>query len=74
MLVMTFISNKHSMLNDIRKRGMEGNKTVIKVWKGASVFSSWIQGVDTVLVMIEIVDRTIICQFQTPVKSRVILI
>lgn len=55
------------------KRGMEGNRTVIKVWKGVSVFSTCIQGVDTALVMIEIVNRTIVCQFQTPVKSRVTL-
>jgi hypothetical protein len=66
---MTFISKKHSMLVDVHKRGMEGSRTVIKVWKGVSIFSSCIQGVDTVLVMIETVDRTIICQFQTPVKG-----
>jgi hypothetical protein len=69
---MTFISNKNGMLVDICKRGMEGNRTVIKVWKGVSVFSSCIQGVDTVLVMVEIVDRTT-CQFQTRVKSQVTL-
>jgi len=72
-VLMTFISNKHSMLVDIHKRGMEGNRTVNKVWKGVSVFSFCIQGVDTVSVMIEIVDRTIICQFRTWVKIRVIL-
>jgi len=73
MLVMTCISKKHGTLVDIRKRDMEGNRTVIKVWKGVSIFSYCIQGVDTVLVMIEIADGTIICQFQTPVKSRVTL-
>jgi hypothetical protein len=61
------------MLVDIRKRGMEGNRTVIKVWKGVTVFSSRIHRVDPVLVMIESVDRTITCQLQTPVKSRVIV-
>jgi hypothetical protein len=73
MLVMTFVSNKQGMLVDICKRGMEGNRTVIKVWKGVTVYSSHTQGVSTVLVMTEIVDRTIICQLQTLVKSQVIV-
>lgn len=56
------------MLVDIQNWGMEGNGTV-KVWKCVSVFSSCIQGVDTVLVMIDSADMTIICQFQTWLKS-----